>query len=68
MEEQQPEKKKKEYQTTVINRNKIKEQIKGYKITKAYLDKLEKKVNQMIRESMVRATGNRRSSLLSRDL
>ena len=32
MEEEQ-HKEKKKYQTTVINRNKIKEQIKGYKVT-----------------------------------
>ncbi len=71
MEEQQTEtekKTKREYQTSVINRNKIKEEIKGFKITKPYLDKLERQVNQMIRESMIRATGNRRSTLLPRDL
>lgn len=64
--EQKPEKEK--YAVSVINRNHIRKVTAGFKVTPDYLDKLESQVNLMIKNSMVRASGNRRTTLMPRDL
>lgn len=59
---------RKKYETSVINKSKVKEKATGFKVTSDYLDKLERKVEKIIRESKIRASGNRRSTLMARDL
>lgn len=59
---------KKEYNTKVINQSKVRELTFGFKVTTEYLDKLDTMVEQMVKESLLRASGNRRTTLMRRDL
>lgn len=52
----------------ILNKAIVKEELKGLKISKDYLTRLDKKVKEILRESMVRATANSRKTVLARDL
>ena len=52
----------------LINQKLLRETTKAYRLSVGYTDKLERKIIQLIQDSMDRASGNRRKTLLARDL
>jgi len=61
-------KEKKTYDTGMVNRSKVKSEIRGLNVSTEYLDMLEEKVNAIVEESTKRATANGRRTVLARDL
>ncbi len=53
---------------SILNKAIVKNELKGLKISKDYLTRLDKKVKVLVRESMVRAIANGRKTVLARDL
>lgn len=68
MEEIDSKKVEEKKESTVINRQKIKILTYGHRLSSEYLEELEKKVEKLIYDSVTRAVGNRRNTLLARDL
>jgi histone H3/H4 len=61
-------KEKKTYDTGMVNRSKVKSEIRGLNVSTEYLDMLEEKIKAVVEESVKRATANGRRTVLARDL
>ncbi len=57
----------KEYKKSVINRSQVKE-VLGLSVSTEYLNKLEEKVLELIKDSRNRTLGNGRRTVLPRDI
>ena len=53
---------------TVINREGIKKEMQGYRVSKSFLDNFEKEIKEMLNKAKKRAVLNGRRTLLARDI